>query len=520
MRTAVFALTAIALAACAADPVTGAREAQLIPETHEVAIGVEQYHAAQQLLGGALAVAPEVTRYVQQVGARLAAVADRKLPYEFVVVDGSVPNAWALPGGKIAVSRGLLHALHCEAELAAVLGHQITHAAARHGAWRSERGVLLPDAPVALQAATPENPYAALVVGSATLAANLITRRFGRDAEREADASGMRYMRRAGYDPTPALDLQRTLVRLAVERRRGWLEGLLAGHPPSEERVASALAVLEALGGAGGERGCEAYQHATAGLRRLEPAYREHGAGVLALRSGDPEAAAARAHRALALAPEVPRFHDLLGDAALARGRFGEALAHYERSRELDPEYFKPWLASGLAAYELRRAEQADALLDHAMKLLPTAVGAYHLGRLAQEAGSIEPAIRYFQLAASSDSDVGRAAARELLMLDLSRHPERYVTVRPQVDRGGRVWMVVQNRAPMRIASVRLAAAVADPAGGLVRGPVQLGTGRQVLGPGQMARIPTPLGPLRMPNPLRFVQVFVQAARVVGEDRP
>ena len=84
---------------------------------------------------------PELTKYVNEVGQRLAAVSDRKLPYEFVVINNSVPNAWALPGGKIAVHRGLLIELNSEAELAAVLGHEIVHAAARHGAKGMERGI-------------------------------------------------------------------------------------------------------------------------------------------------------------------------------------------------------------------------------------------------------------------------------------------------------------------------------------------------------------------------------------------
>ena len=85
---------------------------------------------------------PELTTYVNEVGQKLAAVADRKLPYEFVVLNNSVPNAWALPGGKIAVNRGLLTELQNEAELAAVLGHEIVHAAARHGAKAQERGTM------------------------------------------------------------------------------------------------------------------------------------------------------------------------------------------------------------------------------------------------------------------------------------------------------------------------------------------------------------------------------------------
>ena len=96
----------------------------------------------RQAEGGDFDVLPEPTAYVNEVGKKLAAVSDRQLPYEFVVLNNSVPNAWALPGGKIAVNRGLLTELRSEAELAAVLGHEIVHAAARHGAKAQERGTL------------------------------------------------------------------------------------------------------------------------------------------------------------------------------------------------------------------------------------------------------------------------------------------------------------------------------------------------------------------------------------------
>jgi predicted Zn-dependent protease len=111
------------LAGCTINPVTGERELALVSAVDEVAIGEAQYVPSRQMQGGDYVREPELTRYVNDVGQRLAAVSDRALPYEFVVLNSSVPNAWALPGGKIAVNRGLLLELGSEAELAAVLGH-------------------------------------------------------------------------------------------------------------------------------------------------------------------------------------------------------------------------------------------------------------------------------------------------------------------------------------------------------------------------------------------------------------
>ena len=135
-----FLLTIAFLVGCVTNPVTGKREVRLVGEDWELGVGKEQYAPLRQMQGGDYVVDPGVERYVNQVGQRLATVADRDLPYEFNVINDSTPNAWALPGGKISINRGLLTELNNEAELAAVLGHEIVHAAAGHGAQGVTRG--------------------------------------------------------------------------------------------------------------------------------------------------------------------------------------------------------------------------------------------------------------------------------------------------------------------------------------------------------------------------------------------
>ena len=234
---AAFAVTA--LAGCVINPVTGDRELALVSAEQEIAIGEQQYEPSQQMQGGEYTLDPELTTYVTGIGQKLAAVSDRQLPYEFVVLNSSVPNAWALPGGKIAVNRGLLTELDSEAELAAVLGHEIVHAAARHGALAMQRGLLLQAALLATQVAAQRSDYGGLTVGAASLGAQLLTMRNSREAELESDHYGMRYMAAAGYDPNAAVSLQETFVRLSKEPGGdgGRLATLFASHPPSEERV-------------------------------------------------------------------------------------------------------------------------------------------------------------------------------------------------------------------------------------------------------------------------------------------
>ena len=229
-------LVPLTLASCTTNPVTGDRELGLVSTAEEISIGDAQYLPSRQMQGGDYVLDPELNAYVSEVGYRLADVSDRALPYEFVVLNSSVPNAWALPGGKIAVNRGLLLELGSEAELAAVLGHEIVHAAARHGAQAMQRSMLLQGVLLATTVAA-RGDHSNLAIGAANLGAQLINQRYGRGAELEADLYGINYLANAGYDPQAAVALQETFVRLSEGRSQDWLSGLFASHPPSSERV-------------------------------------------------------------------------------------------------------------------------------------------------------------------------------------------------------------------------------------------------------------------------------------------
>lgn len=513
MRRTLPLLAVLLLAACGVNPVTGKKELQLVSESQEIQVGQENYLSSRQMQGGDWVIESELTGYVNEVGQRLGRVADRQLPYEFVVLDNSVPNAWALPGGKIAVNRGLLTQLGSEAELAAVLGHEIVHAAARHGARSMERGMLLQGVTVALAIGVHDNEYANLIVGGAMLGANLISTRYGRDAELESDRYGMSYMKRAGYDPAAAVDLQKTFVKLSEGRRQNWLDGLFASHPPSQERVArNEQTALEI--GTGGEFGRERYQAKLATLRRLEPAYKKYDAGVAELRKGNAVAALSLAAQAIELEPRAGKFHELSGDAELARKNVAEALAHYQRAVERNPDYFKPHLQMGIALFQSGQRGEARAPLERSMQLLSTAPAAYYLGRLAQERGDSKSAVKYFQMAAGSNSELGQQSGRELARLDLPRNPGNYFRIEPRLDGQGRVWLLVENRAPVAVRGLSVAVALVNESGAIVQGPLRVSSGRGVLQPGQVGQLATSLGPLQGPEHLRRVRFEVDAASI------
>jgi predicted Zn-dependent protease len=253
-------ITAVTLltTACGTNPVTKIIEFQLVSESQEISIGTQNYGPVRQSQGGDYIIVAELTAYVQSVGDKLAKIAERQLPYEYSVLNDSVPNAWAMPGGKIAFNRGLLYELNSEAELAAVMGHKMVHAAARHGAKSMERGILMQSTMIAVGIGSQNSDYSNLIMDGAQLGAQLTTSKYGRDAESESDLYGMQYMKKAGYDPTSAVTLQETFVKLSAGQQSNFIDGLFASHPPSEERVTANKATHTQIG-AGGEWGREIY---------------------------------------------------------------------------------------------------------------------------------------------------------------------------------------------------------------------------------------------------------------------
>jgi predicted Zn-dependent protease len=432
------------LAGCAVNPVTGETELALVSTAQEVQIGEQQYGPGRQMFGGDYVADPELTRYVAGVGARLAAVSDRELPYEFTVINDSTPNAWALPGGKIAVHRGLLTEIGSEAELAAVLGHEIVHAAARHGAQAMQRGMLLQGAYVAAAVTANQSDYGPLLMTATGLGLQLINQRYGRDAERESDRYGMLYMSRAGYDPSAAVDLQETFLRLAEKREPSWLEGLFASHPPSAERVANNRATLVDLE-PGGELGEGRYRAATRRLMATREAYAAHDRGRKALAAGDAATALAAAETALAREPGEAQFHALRGDVRSAQGRWGDALVNYKRAVDRNPGYFYPTMRRGLAHRELRKTEAAIADLERSIELLPTAPAMNALGEIKLAAGEQARAAELFRAASRSDSPDGRAASRSLMRLELPEKPYLYVKSVIGQDAAGRLAVELRN---------------------------------------------------------------------------
>ena len=181
---------------CAINPVTGKREFMLVSEEQEIAMGKEYDPQISTMYG--VYDDPALLKYVNDLGLKMAKISHRpNLNYEIKVMDSPVINAFAVPGGYVYITRGIMAYLNNEAELAGVMGHEIGHVAARHSAAQMSKAQV---AQIGLGVTSMISEEIAQYAGLANQAVGLLFLKFGRDDEREADNLGVEYSTTVGYD--------------------------------------------------------------------------------------------------------------------------------------------------------------------------------------------------------------------------------------------------------------------------------------------------------------------------------
>lgn len=368
------ASTAGMLIACAVNPVTGKRQLVLMSEGEEIAL--DKQHSPHQFstdLGEAQD--PALNKYIADVGLKMTALSHRpKMPYSFRAVNAVYVNAYAFPGGSIATTRGILLELENEAELAALLGHEIGHVNARHTAERMSKAMLL-NAAVGVGAilASSKNETAGLITaGVGALGSTLLLARYSRDDERQADALGMEYMAKAGYSPNGMIGLMDVLRNLSSHKPSA-IEAMFSSHPMSDERYQTAVqsSNTEYASARGQKLLKERYMDNTAKLRRMKSAIDFMQDGQNKMGQEKYAQAEIQFKEALNQAPDDYAGLVLMTHCQLAMENYYAAEGFAEKAKKVDPKEAQGHHLGGIA--KLLQKKYSSAYEDFAAydRILP-----------------------------------------------------------------------------------------------------------------------------------------------------
>lgn len=420
-RSFLMAASASALAAttgCATNPVSGRRELNLLSDADEIKLDRE---AAPHQFSADYGAVPEagLNAYLTGVGRRLAAQSHRpQMPYSFRAVNAVYVNGYTFPAGSVAITRGLLVSLQNEAQLAALLGHELGHVNYRHTARAMSRGMLYSLVIGAVSAAVGEK-YSDLAAGLGGLGAGLALASYSRDNEREADALGMDYMVRTGANPLGMVQLMEVLVALN-DKKPSALEVLFSTHPMSDERLQTARRKVQSDYAVESRRDLqkERYLDETAALRRIKPALEAFQRGEELLVSKKYGEARAEFDRGLGLAPG-----DYAGLLLAAKCRIvqNDASEAVRLAREAQAAYPGEPQAHHVAGLALVKGRQFDAGLKEFNRyatLLPgNPFTVYYQGFCHEGLQRREPAAAAYQqfLRQVNEGDEARHAYQKLV---------------------------------------------------------------------------------------------------------
>ncbi|MDO8544128.1 MAG: M48 family metallopeptidase [Opitutaceae bacterium] len=249
LQLAGLAAALLALAACYTNPVTGRKSLVLLSAGQETTLGEQSFTEIRQK--EKVSADPAANERVRRVGQRIARAVGSEIPdakWEFVVFESKDVNAFALPGGKVGVYAGLLQLVSSDDELATVIGHEIGHVTARHGAERMSEAMVLAGlgelggAVVEAKTDAEKRQLFDLAYGGAATLGRVLPH--SRGNESEADRMGAMYAARAGYDPRASISFWQKMVAQKNSGGGGSMAALLSTHPPDQKRIADLQALM------------------------------------------------------------------------------------------------------------------------------------------------------------------------------------------------------------------------------------------------------------------------------------
>jgi len=361
---------------CATNPVTGKRQLMMISEDQEIAIDKENSPHQFSADYGALQD-KALNGYIDRTGKNMAARTHRPdMPYSFRGVNATYVNAYAFPGGSIACTRGILLSLDNEAQLGALLGHELGHVNARHTAERMSKGILLQAAAaglgVAVGTGTDSEALGGLAMGLGSIGAGALLAKYSRDDERQADALGMEYMVRSNYNTQGMVGLM-DMLRSLSKHKPNAIELMFATHPMSDERyqtaVETATKKYESAKNFPVHR--ERYMDHTAKLRAMKGAIEEMQNGEKAMAKKDYPTAEGHFRKALKEVPEDYAGLCMMAKCLLAQKKDKEARRYAERAKQVYPEEAQAHHLSGITKLAKKDFGRAYEDFSSYEKLLP-----------------------------------------------------------------------------------------------------------------------------------------------------
>lgn len=370
-RQVLWLLGASALSGCASSPVGGG--AILVGMSEDEEKQVDKEVAPRQFSQDLGAVQDEtVNRYLGEVGQRLDAKVHRpQMPYSYRALNANYVNAYTFPGGAMGVTRGILVELDNEAELAALLGHELGHVNARHAARRQGQAMVAQVAIGGVGLIGSAVGLGGLADIGGQLGASALLSSYSRDNEREADALGQEYMVRAGYPASGMVGLQQLLVD-QEKASPGMLQTMFSTHPMSRERRDTARQLAEGKYVASNQRdrGRERFMDNTASLRRIKPTIEACQKGEVAMAGKEYAKAEERFRTAIKATPQDYAANLLLAKCLAAQNKGPQALEYARTATRIYPQEGQAhklvgvlYLAQGEPAAAYEHLGQYDRLL-------------------------------------------------------------------------------------------------------------------------------------------------------------
>lgn len=402
---------AASLSGCATSPVTGKSILVGMSEAQERQTDAQVApHQFSQDLG---AIQDEsVNRYVADLGQRMGLLTHRpQMPYSCRVLNANYVNAYTFPGGAMGVTRGILADLDDEAELAALLGHELGHVNARHAAQRQGQSMLAQAAIVGLNVAAQDSSWGGLVGIGSQIGASALLASYSREHEREADALGQEYLVKAGYPATGMVRLHQLLVS-EEKAAPSLLQTMFSTHPMSRERMQAAQAAADSRYRISNSLDArrERFMDSTASLRRIRPTIDACKNGETAMAAKQYAQAQTQFQAALTKTPRDYASNLRMAQCLQAQGQTAKAVSYADNAREIYPQEAQAYKLAGVLALQQHDAGRAFENLDRFDRLLPGDAGITFLKGVSLEGMGNRQAAAQHYAAYLRQSQQGNAA--------------------------------------------------------------------------------------------------------------